>query len=290
MDDLFNKRPNQFTEADMNQLSKKQKKALKVLFGSKPSVPFSLATFDDCERSDGLALNIAYATVKVPTIHIPVDFVKPTASDHLCENLARIEKVWVLNNERAYRIVINAILIEVLMTETNEQLWGFCDVKNDWEGIGVIYTGAVDYMFGSGRIKSVDTMDSSFLVVQAKKEWPDSSIPQVLCAAGCALRKRMAAGKNTPVFAALTNGLFFRFFVIDTDGMVYASTTHLLDIGDDETYKSSTSLSEILRWFTWFMTSIKSVSPGYYSEDVTPQVIDNSLTRIRSCFGPTHPI
>ena len=39
------------------------------------------------------------------------------------------------------------------------------------------------------------------------------------------VKKRLAAGKNTPVFAALTNGLLLRFFAIDTDDMVYASQT-----------------------------------------------------------------
>ena len=61
------------------------------------------------------------------------------------------------------------------------------------------------YMFGSSKTKFVDTMDSFLFVVEAKKEWPDSAIPQVLCEAGCLLKKRLAAGKDTPVFAVLTN-------------------------------------------------------------------------------------
>jgi hypothetical protein len=287
--ELFSKL-NELTEAEKNQLSDKQKKALQALIGSKPSVPFSSATLNDCIRPDGLALNIDYASVKVPTIHIPVDFPAPTASAHLCETLTRIESVWVLDNEKACRIVIDAILTEVLLNESNEQLLGFCEVKNDWEGTGFGYTGDVDYMFGSSKTKSVDTMDSFLLVVEAKKEWPDSAIPQVLCEAGCLLKKRLAAGKNTPVFAVLTNGLFFRFFAIDTDGVVYASNTRLLEIGEDGTYNSSTSLSEILRWFTWFMTSIKSFSPKASSEDLTAKKIDDSLTQLRSCFGPMNPI
>jgi hypothetical protein len=159
-----------------------------------------------------------------------------------------------------------------------------------WEGTGFGYTGDVDYMFWSSKTKSVDTMDSFLLVVEAKKEWPDSAIPQVLCEAGCLLKKRIAAGKNTPVFAVLANGLFFRIFAIDTDGMVYASKTRLLEIGEDGAYNSSTSLSEILRWFTWFMTSIKAFSPRASSEDLTAEKIGDSLTQLRSCFGPMNPI
>ena len=290
MNELFNKL-NQLTEEEKNQLSDKQKKGLKALIGSKPSVPFSSATLNDCIRPDGLALNIDYASVKAPTIHIPVDFPAPTASAHLCETLARIEKVWVLDNEKACRIVIDAFLTEVLLNESNEQLLGFCEVKNDWEGTGFGYTGDVDYMFGSSKTKSVDTMDSFLLVVEAKKEWPDSAIPQVLCEAGCLLKKRLAAGKNTPVFAVLTNGLLFRFFAIDTDGTVYSSGLPPIGLGygPEGDYTNSPTLSEILRWFTWFMTSIKSISPRASTEDLTVEKIEDSLTQLRNCFGPKKP-
>jgi len=290
MNELFNKPLNQLTEEEKNQLSDKQKKALKALIGFKPSVPFSSATLNDCVRPDGLSLNIDYVTIDAPSLRIPTSFPTPVASDFLCENLSRIKSVWVLDNEKACRIVIDAILTEVLLNESNEQLLGFCEVKNDWEGTGFGYTGDVDYMFGSSKIKSVDTMDSFLLVVEAKKEWPDSAIPQVLCEAGCLLKKRLAAGKDTPVFAVLTNGLLFRFFAIDTNGVVYSSEAELLKIGRDGTYNSSTSLSEILRWFTWFMTSIKSFSPRASSEDLTTEKIDDSLTQLRNCFGPKNPI
>ena len=181
-------------------------------------------------------------------------------------------------------------MLHILLSESNQELLGFCDVKNDWEGSGFGYTGDVDYMLGSSRIKTVDTMDSFLLVVEAKKEWPDSAIPQVLAEAGCLLKKRLAAGKGTPVFAVLTNGHLFRFFAIDTDGVVYASEEEVLKLGKDGTYNSSTSLSEILRWFTWFMTAIKSISPRASTEDLTVEKIEDSLTQLRNCFGPKNPI
>ena len=290
MNKLFDKPLNQLTDEEQSRLTDKQKKALKALIGSKPSVPFSSATLSDCVRSDGLALNIDYTSVKAPTIHIPVDFPAPTASDHLCETLARIEKVWVLDNEKACRIVIDAILTEVLLSESNEQLLGFCEVKNDWEGTGFGYTGDVDYMFGSSKTKSVDDMDSFLLVVEAKYEWPAKSVAQTLAEAGCLLKKRLAARKNTPVFAVLTNGTDFRFFAIDTDGVVYASDKEVLKLGEDGTYNSSSSLSDILRWFTWSMTAIKYISPRASTEYLTVENIEDSLTQLRKCFGPKYPI
>jgi len=225
-----------------------------------------------------------------PTLRIPQEIVPPVPSDFLCEHLLTVQKLFVLNNEKAYRMLIDAILIEVLNSEFNDSLYGFCEVNNDWEGTGFGYTGDVDYMFGSSRTKSFDTMDSFLLVVGAKKEWPDSAITQVIAEAGCLLKKRLAAGKKTPVFAVLTNGLFFRFFAIDIKGVVYASGQKVLEPGEDGTYNSSSSLSEIIRWFTWFMTAIKSISPRASTEDLTVEKIEDSLTQLRNCFGPKNSI
>jgi hypothetical protein len=162
MDELLNKL-NQLTEEEWKQLQQLKNK-------KKPSVSFSRATLYDCVRPDGLALNIVYATIDEPTLHIPTSFANPIASDFLCEHLRRIKSVWVLDNEKACRIVIHAILTEVLLVDANDRLLGFCEVKNAWKGPGFGYTGDADYMFGSSEIKSVDTIDSFFLVVEAKKE------------------------------------------------------------------------------------------------------------------------
>jgi hypothetical protein len=247
----------------------------------------------DRVRPDGLALDLRFIepfAVPAPSLHIPQEIIIPVPSDFLCEHLLTVQKLFVLNNEKACRMLIDAILIEVLKIEFNDKLLGFCEVKNDWEGTGFGYTGDADYMLGPSRIKTVDTMDSFLLVVQAKKEWPDSAIPQVLAEAGCLLKKHLAAGKETPVFGVLTNGTEFRFFAIDTDGVVYASDKEVLKLGEDGTYKSSSSLSIILRWFTWFMTAIKSISPMASTKDLTVEKIEDSLTQLRNCFGPKNPI
>ena len=133
MNELFNKL-NELTEAEWKQVQQ-------FLTNKKPSVPFSKATLNDCVRPDGLALNIDHILIDAPSLHIPISFPTPVASDFLCENICRIKTVWVLDNEKACRIVIDAILTEVLLNESNEQLLGFCEVKNDWEGTGFGYTG-----------------------------------------------------------------------------------------------------------------------------------------------------
>ena len=118
MQELLSKPVNELTDEEWKQVQQLKNK-------KKPSVSFSKATLKDCVRTDGLALNIDYATVKAPSIHIPVDFSAPTASAHLCETLSRIERVWGLDNENACRIVSDALLTEVLMSESNEQLLGY---------------------------------------------------------------------------------------------------------------------------------------------------------------------
>ena len=79
-------------------------------------------------------MDIKYVDNDAPSLHIPKHISSLVQSDFLCETLHRIKNVWVLDNEKACRIVIDAILTEVLLNETNEKLLGFCEVKNDWEG------------------------------------------------------------------------------------------------------------------------------------------------------------
>jgi hypothetical protein len=78
-----------------------------------------------------------------------------------------------------------------------------------------------------------------FLVVKAKMEWPADAVAQVLAEAGCFLKKRLAAGKETPVFTILTNGLYYRLFAINTDSVVYSSGIIILKFGNDGTFNSS---------------------------------------------------
>ncbi len=104
----------------------------------KPSTTFSSVTLAHCVRKDGLGLDIKYIDDDAPSLHIPKDpkdISSLVQSDFLCETLVRIKNVWVLDNEKACRIVIDAILTEVLLNDANEKLLGFCEVKNDWEGI-----------------------------------------------------------------------------------------------------------------------------------------------------------
>ncbi|KAJ3301345.1 hypothetical protein HDV03_001014 [Kappamyces sp. JEL0829] len=270
-------------------------KAKQIKDAKIPSVSFASATLEDCVREDGLALDLRYiepiAMVPVATLHIPPEIAAPVPSSFLCDHLLKVMKLFVLDNEKVCRMLIDAILLEVLDGEANETLSGFCDVDNDWFGPGFGYTGSTDYMFGFSKTKSVKTMDSFLLVVEAKKEWPDSAMAQVLVEAGCLLKKRLASGNKTPVFAVLTNGQLFRFFCIDVDGVVYSSGAPPIGLGPGPSgdYSTSTSLSEILRWFHWFLTSIKTTSQQASSSEMTDLEMQDSLTKLKCCFGPKQP-
>lgn len=160
-------------------------------------------------------------------------------------------------------------------------------------------------MIGSSVSRdTADNMDSFLLVVEAKKEWPDSyvlfsipylklllifsfrsALPQVLAEAGCLLNKRLAAGKQTPVFAVLTNAQLFQFFAIDTDSIVYCSGAPMvLAAGPDGSWNTSTSLVDILKWFRWFITCMVFISPRASRVDIT-QTMERALADVRDCFG-----
>ncbi|CAM6127497.1 unnamed protein product [Calypogeia fissa] len=273
-------------EKFFSQLTEEQK-LLVINRAKKPSVNFSSATLADCLRKDGLALDLKYILARPfrTSLNIPEYIQRPTLSDFLCQHLDKVQKCFAMDNEAECRMLIDAILLEVLERERESEanLTGFCEVKNDWEGPGLKYTGTVDYMIGSAADRSVLSMDSFFLVMEAKKEWPDSAVAQVLAEAGCLLKRRLNSGKKTPVFAVLTNGRLFRFFVIDADGVVYSSEEML---GLSQGYAS---LAEILRWFSWFLGAMKAVSPRASQTDVTDDDIEDSLAQLRCCFGPRQP-
>ncbi len=185
-----------------------------------PYTSFSTATLQDLKRSGGLQLNLKNVEnnrIMEPSMFLPDDFetadIAPT--DLLCDYLKRLDSIWDFGTEMACRSRIDAIIAEAIAT-SGVEFKTYCEVKNDWSGQGFAYKGNVDYMIGAGG-------ESFLLVVEAKKEWPDSAVAQVLAEAGCLLKNRELDGKFTPVFAVLTNSVFFQFFAVDTNSVVFTS-------------------------------------------------------------------
>ena len=250
------------------------------------NVAFSEATFTDCTRRDGLNLDINLVwPYQGPTLHLPSDFPAPSPTLVLIEQMVRIQRAWIHDNETARRMIINAILTEVILNGLGAHLRGYCEVNNDLEfSNGVKYTGFTDYMIGTGlEPRSVDTL---VLVVKAKGAWlPSAIFPQVICEAGCLLKRRIQAGKETPVFAILTNGENFQFFALDVDSKVYSSGQIVLDRGSSGSFADSPSLIEILRWCYWFVSCMNAVSPRVAGMDLDQVEINSACELVRACFG-----
>jgi hypothetical protein len=224
---------------------------------STPFTSFSAATLKDLKRPDGLNLdlrNVENNAIMRPSLFLPDNIPAIVPSDLLCDYLDRLNSIWDFGTEMGCRSRIDAIIAEAIVT-SGMDFKTYCEVKNDWSGQGFSYKGNVDYMIGAGG-------ESFLMVVEAKKEWPDSAVAQVLAEAGCLLKNRELNGKSTPVFAVLTNSVFFQFFVIDTNSVVFTSgVPSSLSTAEDGSYKSSASLAQILRWMNWFIKSMEEISP-----------------------------
>jgi hypothetical protein len=271
-----------------NSLTQNEKdKLIKLLTKSeKKKVIFSAATLENCQEPGGLGLNTVYVTKPVVSLFIPdtIPYLLPT--EHLCSQLSKLYQHFDMRSEKACRMVIDAILLEILDSNINEKLHCYCEVKLDWDGSEIAFRGSADYLLGSA-----DVTDSCLLVVEAKKEWPANAVGQVISEAGCLLKKRQESrvAQMSPVFVVLSNGEYFKFFVIDIDGMVYTSGRTALVLAPSETGTFSPdneSLKAILRWFYWFITAIKRASPRSSASDLQNIQIDRHLSELRKCFGP----
>jgi hypothetical protein len=248
---------------------------------------FSSATFEDVKRADGLCLNlkniennrVLRRSLFLPDSMLTTDIV-PTVV--LCQYLDRLDTIWDFGTEMARRSKIDAIIAEAIAT-SGVPFKTYCEVRNDWNGSGFSYRGNVDYMIGAG-----DRVESFLLVVEARKDFPDSSVAQVLAEAGCLLKNRQLAGKSTPVFAILTNAVNFQFFAIDTNSVVFTSGVSITPLApsEDGTYQTSASLIEILRWMKWFITSMACVSPACSQEapEARREAVSNAVVEVTKCF------
>ncbi len=227
---------------------------------NKDTVTIHNATMEDCYRHDGLNLTPSYirgVNTNVDTLRIPDNFPAITADDSLCEALLTARAVWRMNSELDCRILTNLILTDVLRS-VKGRLSGCCNVSNDYEADGVAYSGDVDYLIGSWeRTDTSRILDANVLVVRAESDWPDPPIAHVICHAGCLLKRRLALGKKTPVYAVMATGSgLFEFILLDVDGTVYNSRVHYLHDNNDGGFRANVSV--VLRWIQWFLTSPKA--------------------------------
>ena len=249
-------------------------------------------SFSQCDIRDvwnpaGLGLdisNIDRLNIQRPSMFIPDSIPHPVASDLLCQNLKLLDEVWAFNSEQGCRARIDSILASAVHSP-DKKLRVFCEVQNDWTGPGFYLRGSVDYMIGSGHTLGSTEVDSCLLCVQAKKEWPDSGIAQILAEMGCLQKNRLSKGKNSSVFGILTNGAMYQIFAIDMNSRVYCSgTPMLLRPEADGNYAASGPLAEILRWVMWLCSTMKTISPGCSPVMVLQDAINAAVAQLETCF------
>jgi hypothetical protein len=245
-------------------------------------VKFSSAKVQDCIDADRLGMKVENVDDQQATLHIPANFPTPVPGPELCSTLKKVYRVW---KQARRQSLIDAILTEAvdIAIDKDSQLRGYCDVQIEWIGDHVIFEGILDYMIG--YTSNDGRLNSRFLIVEAKKGWlPEASVWQTVSQAGCLMKNRLEAGKNTPVFAALSDGDHFRFFAVDTDMKVYCSQTIYIRRATNG-FSSSDSLVEILRWFSWILEVCKSDLPAASQGDLSDKVVPTSLVQMRACFG-----
>ena len=216
----------------------------------------------------GLALKMDVVGPPImESFFISPDEPAPKVSDWLCDTLSRIHQVWKLTNEKARRILLDAILTDVIASDQGLRATGYCKVRVQLETEGFVFNGYSDYVIGStgGAQSRNPDLNCCLLVVEAKNEMNDQAVLQALAQAACIQRHREP--RSTPVFAVLTNAFIFQFFAIDEHKQVYCS--RMLPLTFSGEWKSNESLIEILRWFKWVLGIMKSISPRFHDEGRT---------------------
>lgn len=204
-------------------------------------------------------------------MRIPESFVSPSPSEALRQNLMTIGEKWSQKDAKASTVMLGSLINEVIgHQEDGNMFFVSVNVENYWEAVNVTYTGTISYMIRTLKSPQNASTTSNFLILHEPEGWGIPYIYRAMCHAGCVLRRRLAAGLVTPVFAVLTDGRsVFQFMVVDVDGIGYLSEAcALLYMWS----RIDTTLSEILGWLYWFKSCI-----------VTPE---GSWDSVREHFGP----
>jgi hypothetical protein len=89
------------------------------------------------------------------------------------------------------------------------------------------------------------------------------------------------------VFAVLTDGTRYRFFVIDErDRAAYSSVEYTVDQRRFSDLRNNPDLIEILSIISWFIDIITAISPRSSPDELDEEISQKRLVEIRKCFRP----
>jgi len=189
---------------------------------SRRSRELSKATLDDCRN---LGLDLRYLFNPDKALQLPSRVVKCQPSDDLCAALRLADRTLSSLGNEASRCATIELLLREAADYSNGSLVVASESAMNCETTDAKYRGRADYTI------QTHLQESHLIVIEAKgRLLSHDAIYQTLAVAACLLKTRRNEGKYTPVFAVLTNGTFFRFFVIDVDGQVSSSRERVLDL------------------------------------------------------------
>ncbi|TPX72806.1 hypothetical protein SpCBS45565_g00301 [Spizellomyces sp. 'palustris'] len=249
---------------------------LKAIF--KPSVPSVRFTdVNGGHLTKEFGLNMTNVTNEsIPRWMLPDD-VKQIVPRLACEDmLACVARNFVLTSEATRRTLIDLTLADVLDNEEFQssiplRCWG--EVPMHWRGANVGFHGKADYAIGHGLPDAPPTLDTYLIAIEAKVDWPKTSIYQALAQGATLHKKRKAAGKKAIVFVILSNGLLWQFFNIGEDGYVQASDLIYLSVANHP--HAAKGRQEVFTWVGHLMRQARLISPTTSLADVATATVNH---------------
>jgi hypothetical protein len=225
-------------------------------------IPFAFAVLHDCEAELGLSLSHVF----IPGYNsLPLSIVQSTLSVPKRSLFKYSADLWIYY-QRLWRyiefekkdktpILIGALLRFLLYQKSDFTLRSNASLS--WRGARDRFIGSCEVLIGPSNFSIHYNMIISF--PPQEKSFSEST-SYVLTQAACLLKNRLAKGQGfkVPTLAVLTNCTDFRFFVVDTDGLVFGSRIFQLTLSNEpERDLISSPCAEewqlILMYFQWFL-------------------------------------
>lgn len=240
------------------------------------------ATYADC---DALRLFAELVKQDLPSIGIPDDFPTVIPSATFLDELARIQRLWVIDGSDSCRQIVEAFITEVLDHANDEMLHVLRNVENvatdnNWE-----YYGHTDILICRSTKRAIDSRNVCLVMMEVSGDW-DGAIPELICQVGCWKAQRSDIFDDMPIFAILTNGHSFQFFAMDQSVLYFNGRS--LEIPRLNDPLAIEKLGEILRWACWFLhegTLLACTSILGWNDRPTPDSRDHT-ERVRPYLRP----
>lgn len=178
---------------------------------TKPSQPrkrnFSSFSYRDAFKQ----LNITQLTPWV------IEFTPIAPSDFFQQHLHRLKRFDLTTSEEAKKLIIDAILTEVIQDFEQLKIWKAAALESDNS------CGIVDYLVGENRAY----LEAPFLcIVEAKKDDFEQGLAQCLVEMQACQWNNQQFDKTIDIFGIVTNGEGWKFYKLATEGVAYETVLY----------------------------------------------------------------